>query len=75
MNTLEFAIRDGIPYAIDFLNPAPDFDFWSLGQEYFDWVLDHMSDLVIEYATGKTKPQAVQNRWDSLLKGSMPVRK
>jgi len=24
MNTVEFAVRDGIPYAIDFLNPAPD---------------------------------------------------
>ncbi len=70
MNTLEFAMRDGIPYAIDFLNPAPDFDFWSLGQYHFDWVLDHMSDLVIEYATGKTKPQKVDYRWDALMKGN-----
>jgi hypothetical protein len=23
-NTVEFAVRDGIPYAIDFGNPAPD---------------------------------------------------
>ena len=26
MNTVEFAIRDGIPYAIDFMNCAPDAD-------------------------------------------------
>ncbi|HEX2913670.1 MAG TPA: hypothetical protein VH186_22895 [Chloroflexia bacterium] len=75
MNTLEFAIRDGIPYAIDFLNPAPDFDYWSLGEYHFNWVLDTMADLVIEYATGKTKPQAVQYRWDALLKGQTPARK
>ena len=70
MNTLEFAIEDGVPYAIDFLNPAPDFDINSLGQDHFDWVLDKMSALVIGYATGKTKPQKVEYRWDSLLKGT-----
>ena len=26
MNTIEFAIKDGVPYAIDYLNPAPDFE-------------------------------------------------
>ena len=26
MNTIEFAVQDGVPYAIDFLNPAPDFE-------------------------------------------------
>ena len=30
MNTAEFAIRDGVPYAIDFMNPAPDMDINSL---------------------------------------------
>lgn len=70
MNTLEFAIEDGVPYAIDFLNPAPDFDINSLGQDHFDWVLDKMSALVIGYATGKTKPQKVEYRWDSLMKGT-----
>jgi len=24
MNTIEFAVKQGVPYAIDFLNPAPD---------------------------------------------------
>ena len=23
-NTVELAVRDGVPYAIDFCNPAPD---------------------------------------------------
>ena len=26
LNTVEFAVEDGVPYAIDFLNPAPDAD-------------------------------------------------
>lgn len=69
MNTLEFAIEDGVPYAIDFLNPAPDFDIYSLGQDHFNWVLSKMAALVIGYATGKTKPQKVEYRWDSLMKG------
>jgi glutathione synthase/RimK-type ligase-like ATP-grasp enzyme len=39
-NTVEFAVRDGIPYAIDFCNPAPDADINSVGQENFEWVVD-----------------------------------
>ncbi len=70
MNTLEFAIEDGVPYAIDFLNPAPDFDINSLGQDHFNWVLDKMSALVVGYATGKTPPQKVEYRWDNLMKGT-----
>lgn len=50
MNTVEFAIRDGVPFAIDFTNSAPDFDIVSLGEWHFDWVLDAMADLVIEKA-------------------------
>jgi hypothetical protein len=49
-NTVEFAIRDGIPYAIDFCNPAPDADFHSVGQENFDWIVENAADMAIEYA-------------------------
>ena len=31
MNTVEFAVRDGIPYAIDYMNPAPDAERDSIG--------------------------------------------
>src|SRR6266542_2953665 len=44
-DTLEFAVRDGIPYAIDFLNPAPDADPASVGDENFHWVLEHAAHL------------------------------
>ncbi|MBV9280054.1 MAG: hypothetical protein JOZ41_08240 [Chloroflexi bacterium] len=50
MNTVEFAIRGGIPYAIDFLNPACDFDRFSIREYYFEWVLETMSDFVIARA-------------------------
>jgi hypothetical protein len=50
MNTVEFAIRDGVPYAIDFMNSAPDFDVSSLGPDNFEWVVDRMADLVIRLA-------------------------
>ena len=64
MDTVEFAVRDGILYAIDFLNPAPDFDSFSIKGENFDWVLEHMSDLVIGYATGEQKPPWFgEHRW------------
>lgn len=75
MNTLEFAVRDGIPYAIDFLNPAPDFDFWSVTEDHFKWLLEKMTDLVIDYATGKYKPQKTEMRWDSMIRGNAPATK
>ena len=52
MNTCEFAVRDGIPYAIDFMNCAPDADLYSVGQENFDWVVNTMADVLIEKVRG-----------------------
>lgn len=51
MNTVEFAVKDGVPYAIDFMNPAPDMDINSLTPSYFEWVVEHMADLSITLAT------------------------
>jgi hypothetical protein len=49
-NTVELAMRDGVPYAIDFCNPAPDADVASLGQENFDWVVETAANYAIERA-------------------------
>jgi glutathione synthase/RimK-type ligase-like ATP-grasp enzyme len=49
-NTVEFAIRDGIPYAIDFCNPAPDADIKSVGEENFEWVVETSANYAIERA-------------------------
>jgi hypothetical protein len=50
MNTCEFALKDGVPYAIDFTNPAPDMDYWSLKEKFFGWVVNAMADMCIEKA-------------------------
>ena len=56
-NTVEFAIRDGIPYAIDFCNPAPDADINSVGQENFDWVVETAANYAIERAKAQKDGQ------------------
>lgn len=50
MNTVEFAIRDGVPYAIDFLNPVCDLDSFSIGPVAFEWAITTLADLAIDYA-------------------------
>ncbi len=62
MNTVELAIRDGIPYAIDFMNSAPDFDISSLGPEHFRWTVEKMADLVIRLAKETPPPRAMNWR-------------
>lgn len=72
MNSLEFAVRDGVPYAIDFMNPAPDMDVYSLTPTYFEWVVERMANLVIRLAK-QPRPQARELKWDGLLAaGRMP---
>jgi hypothetical protein len=48
MNTVEFAVRDGIPYAIDFTNPAPDADVRSIGVENFTWIVRTMAQVLVD---------------------------
>jgi hypothetical protein len=66
MNTVEFAVRDGVPYAIDFMNPAPDMDIYSLTPHYFEWVVKHMADMVIKMAQNP-KPQVAELKWSALF--------
>lgn len=56
-NTVEFAIRDGIPVAIDFCNPAPDADVNSVGHENFEWVVETMANYAIERAQAQKDGQ------------------
>jgi glutathione synthase/RimK-type ligase-like ATP-grasp enzyme len=56
-NTVEFAVRDGIPIAIDFGNPAPDADINSVGAENFEWVVEHAANLAIERAQAQVAGQ------------------
>ncbi len=57
MNTIEWAIKDGVPYAIDFMNPAPDMDIYSTGSDYHHWCVDKMADMCIDLAK---KPRGQQ---------------
>jgi hypothetical protein len=66
MNTIEFAIADGVPYAIDFLNPAPDFERDRITPFYFDHVLDKMTGLVIDRAL-HGQPSQTWPRWAEML--------
>ncbi|ANH83657.1 glutathione synthase [Niabella ginsenosidivorans] len=47
-NTVELALRNGVPYAIDFCNPAPDADIKSVGEENFEWVVETAANYAIE---------------------------
>lgn len=66
-NTVELALRDGVPYAIDFCNPAPDADIKSVGQENFDWVVETAANFAIEKA--QVQKDGVDNlTWGEYLK-------
>lgn len=68
-NTVEFAVRDGIPYAIDFCNPAPDADKNSVGEENFNWVVKTSADFAIEKAKSQ-KPGVDNLTWGTYIKNS-----
>jgi hypothetical protein len=68
MNSAEFAIRDGVPYVIDYMNPAPDMDIYSLTPHYFEWAVQNMADMAINLA--KTHdPAAEKTRWSQFFGG------
>jgi glutathione synthase/RimK-type ligase-like ATP-grasp enzyme len=69
LNTVEFGVEDGVPYAIDFLNPAPDADVYSVGQANFDWVVEAVADMAIEKALS-TEQATEQYHWGRFLGGS-----
>lgn len=80
LNTVEFAIENGIPYAIDFMNPVPDADLYSIGEASFHWIVDAMARLAVKKAEFPLPDEAtVQNQnqdqahWATLLSGS-PVK-
>jgi hypothetical protein len=64
LNTVEFAVEDGVPYAIDFMNPAPDADLHSVGKDNFEWILDKVAKLAVKKAL---EPEAVEFRWAGFL--------
>jgi hypothetical protein len=68
MDSMEWAVRDGIPYAIDFMNCAPDMDINSLTPHYFEWVVDRMATMAIRLAK-QPRPQIGELLWSKLFNG------
>ncbi|KXK03319.1 MAG: glutathione synthase/ribosomal protein S6 modification glutaminyl transferase-like protein [Acidobacteria bacterium OLB17] len=65
LNTVEFAIKDGVPYAIDFMNPAPDAELASVGEYNHRWIVDNMTEFVLKkLESGFEVPDY---RWTAML--------
>ena len=72
-NTVEFAVRDGVPYAIDFCNPAPDADIYSVGPDNFEWVVEAAANMAIERAQAH-KPGQTNLTWGTFMQNSVGVK-
>ena len=70
MNSVEWAVRDGVPYAIDFMNPAPDMDIYSLTPDYFEWVVQTMADMAIRLAK-EPRPAGQAASWNGSSMGRL----
>lgn len=73
VNTVEFAVENAKPYAIDFMNPVPDADLHSVGRENFEWMVANMADLLI--AKAKLAPFCTELNWEGMLKPAEQKRK
>ncbi len=65
LNTVEFAIKDGIPYAIDFMNPAPDAEIASVGEQNHNWIVNAMTEFI--YKKLETGFETPEYRWSAML--------
>ena len=65
LNTVEFAVEDGVPYAIDFMNPAPDAELASIGPANFEWIVNAVADMAVRKAQAPAAPPVT--RWGQLL--------
>jgi hypothetical protein len=66
VNTVELAVRDGVPYAIDFTNPAPDADPNSIGEANFSWVVQNAAEVLVERVR-RPPPFALTGTWPDAL--------
>ena len=67
LNTVEFAIKDGIPYAIDFMNPAPDAELASVGEYNHNWIVNAMTEFIFKKLSGEAAQP--EYRWSAMLSG------
>jgi glutathione synthase/RimK-type ligase-like ATP-grasp enzyme len=74
LNTVEFAVEDGVPYAIDFMNPAPDADVNSVGQDNFNWIVNAVAEMAVQKAQSEENPTK-ELQWSAFLAGPKPKKK
>jgi len=66
LNTVEFAVENGVPYAIDFMNPAPDAGLESVGQDNFNWIVDAVSEMAVRKVLEPVNDSR-ELRWSAFL--------
>jgi hypothetical protein len=66
LNSVEFAVKDGVAYAVDFTNPAPDAENWSVTEPYFNWIAGRVAEMLVDYAK-HAAPTARYHRWNKWL--------
>lgn len=71
LNTVEFAIKDGVPYAIDFMNPAPDAELASVGEANHNWIVNAMTEFVIKKLSGEVAQP--EYNWSGMLNNNKEV--
>jgi glutathione synthase/RimK-type ligase-like ATP-grasp enzyme len=67
LNTVEFACENGVPYAIDFMNPAPDAALESVGPENFRWIVNAVASLALKHALRPRGGSSLELRWSRFL--------
>ncbi len=75
LNTVEFAVEDGVPYAIDFMNPAPDADRHSVGEENFEWIVEKVAQLAVKKAAEFDGKPMGGLTWSAFLQQAAPAEK
>ena len=74
-NAIEYAVRDGIPYSIDFLQQAPLAKRSYLHEDNFDWLVRTAGDFLVELAL-EGKYHSSEFTWSAFLKGpKSPVKR
>ena len=76
LNSVEFAVKGGVPYAIDFMNPVPDADVHSVGETHFNWIVDQVAELAIAQAraTPRAPGLSLGAHWSAKAAAERPRR-
>jgi hypothetical protein len=69
-NTVELAVRDGVPYAIDFCNPAPDAEASSVGEDNFAWIVEAAANMAIRKAQAYVEGRN-NLRWGEFIRSAV----